>query len=922
MAAEKILNPNEKRLSSNIRDLGFMLGEVLIEQEDKSLFENVEKLRGLTKGLRAKYNRGTHDKIKAIVNKLDPVESHKIIKAFSIYFILVNAADEVNKVVTFKSQESKANSGRSYDYYFNEALKSIKQEKLSKKSIQRILESLEIVPVFTAHPTEATRQTILKKILNISGFLLDKELNFHTGDELIKIKEKIKTEITLLWQSNAIRFSKITVEDEIMRGLFFFKESFYNILPRFYDELKTSIVKNLDMKLDIPPILKFGSWIGSDRDGHPFVTEDLTKTTFTIHQNEIIKLYLNELNIIYEYLSTSVKIKQANTNLIKSIDKQSRLLNIGKTENILREPSEIYRTKLYLIYKKLENTPGKESQYYKNSAELIDDLEMISESLLDNQGVLVAENLIDPFIIKVKTFGFHFVQLDIRQNAKYLRSTIKEILSGSYPSDALTNFSEEKLIEVLTKEILTSRPLTNSFTPLSRLSRKIINEFGLIKWAKENIAPEAANDFIISNCENVSDVLTALLLAKEAGLLEVGKNKIKSSGIDILPLFETITDLRNASNVMNQLFDNKAYKNHLKLRENFQKIMLGYSDSNKDGGIVTSNYELYKAQIALQELSSSKNVELVLFHGRGGSISRGGGPVNRSILAQPPGTIKGKIKITEQGEMISSKYLVPDIAVKSLEIISSAVLMKSAESYGHKTYPVIKNYISQFDKISEYSFEHYRRLVKHKNFVDYFRTVTPIDIIEKIEIGSRPSSRKKGKDISSLRAIPWVFSWTQNRQTISGWYGFGYSINKVVDDGIFSFDDLKKIYGQWRFFNSLVQNIEMVLFKTDMLIAGEYVALNNKKYAKDIFQQIREEYHRSIDAILKITGEKELLDHNKNLKRSLSLRNPYIDPISFIQVNLIKKYRAKGTSAKVKTKLLDVLRASVNGVAAGIRNTG
>ena len=350
--------------------------------------------------------------------------------------------------------------------------------------------------------------------------------------------------------------------------------------------------------------------------------------------------------------------------------------------------------------------------------------------------------------------------------------------------------------------------------------------------------------------------------------------------------------------------------------------MLGYSDSNKDGGIIASNYELYKAQISLKNLCDKKKIEMILFHGRGGSISRGGGPVNLSILAQPPGTIEGKIKLTEQGEMISAKYLLPEIAKRSLEIFTSAVFVKTAQSYKKIYSPKLKNFIRQFSAISEYSFQHYRSLLQNRNFIQYFRTVTPIDIIENIEIGSRPPSRKKGSDLSALRAIPWVFAWTQNRQTISGWFGFGTAIEKAIQNNDITLKQLQEMYNDWRFLNSLLQNLEMVLFKTDMIIGREYLSLNKSKQAEEIFNIIETEYNKSVSYLLKITGEDKLLDHNKTLQRTLSLRNPYLDPISFIQVNLIKKYRKKQKSKKDSGTLLNVLRASVNGIAAGIRNTG
>jgi len=908
-----MIKPDE-RLRNNIRQLGFLLGEVLIEQEGRPLYENVEKLRALTKELRLKDNPSVKSRIRRIVKSFGLKESYNIIKAFSIYFILVNAADEVNSIVNRKT-------GRPDDYY-GEALEDIKKLKISSASVKKMLNSISIFPVFTAHPTEATRQTILKKVLKISNLLLDEQLNYNTEADKVKIKEKIKTEITLLWQSNEIRFHKITVEDEILNGLFFFKNVFYKILPEFYNNLSASLKDSLNYDNELPPVIKFGSWIGGDRDGHPYVSEDVSKQAFNIHRREILNLYLQDITKIYEELSSSVRIKNADKNLLISIQKEERELGINLAASRQREPSEVYRSKLILIYRKLENTISGEGVYYRNAEELLADIEMLAASLLNNEGRLIVTYLIEPFILKIKTFGFHFVKLDIRQNASFIRNTVEDVLHNVRPDVNYAGLNEEEKIGILTEEILNPRPLTNDFVNLSEDSSRVIKEFGIIKWAKENISAYSAGEYIISNSAYVSDILSALLLAKEAGLIKTGKNSLTESGIDILPLFETIEDLRNSAVIMEALYVNKAYSRHLALRNSAQLIMLGYSDSNKDGGILSSNYELYRAQIRLSELSRKRKIDLVLFHGRGGSISRGGGPVNRSILAQPYGTIRGKIKITEQGEMISSKYLIHDIALKSFEIITSAVLLKTARSLQGKRKPDISFYLEKFEKLSEVSFRHYRELISHDYFINYFRTVTPIDIIEKIEIGSRPPSRKKKKDIASLRAIPWVFSWTQNRQTIPGWYGFGFAIESAINNGDLTIKDFRNMYNNWEFFNTLVQNIEMVLTKTDMVICEEYLSLNKNIRAKNIFRMIKEEYNRSVKYVLLITGEKELLDHNKQLQQSLQLRNPYIDPISFIQVHLIKQYRDKNVSEKKKEELLNVLRASVNGIAAGVRNTG
>jgi len=909
----------DDRLRANIRELGYMLGEVLVEQEGEALFQVVEELRGLTKEWRAGSHADTRGPIKKIVAGLSPEQAYNVIKAFSIYFILVNAADEVHGIVQRKKQSGK---GHGEGDFYRETIAEIKKLQLSGEVMERMLQSIEITPVFTAHPTEATRQTILRKILNISTLLLERELSFQAPRQQETQRRRIKAEITLLWQSNEIRFHKVTVEDEIMRGLFFFKNVLYHVLPRFYDSLEYLFESELEYRKPLPRLLGFGSWIGGDRDGHPFVTEELTRKTLSIQQREIIQLYLQELKAIYNDLSQSTLIREADEALLKSIRKEQKELQIASTDNELREATEVYRAKLYLIHKKLENVLNGVEPRYESAGGFMKDLRLMYESLVNNKAELIARQVLQPLMQKVSTFGFHMAKLDIRQNASFLRSAVAEIYDALDPEAEYETLDEAQRVAWLTAEINNPRPLTNSFSQLSDETRTILNEVALIRWARDNISGNAAGDYIISNSAHVSDVLHALLLAKEAGLVKVKQNHISASRVDILPLFETIDDLRRCIDVMEQLYANSAYKRHLKQRGHLQKIMLGYSDSNKDGGIVTSNFELYQAQIRLNASARERHIELVLFHGRGGSISRGGGPVQRSILAQPPGTIRGKIKITEQGEMISSKYLLHDNALHSLETITSAVLLKTARSRVLNDDAQMGENMERFSTLSQLAFEHYRRLVQHEHFIRYFRSATPIDIIEKIEIGSRPPSRKKQGDISSLRAIPWVFSWTQNRQTISGWYGFGTAIKQAIENKELSLKQLQQMYEQWPFFRTLLQNIEMVLFKTDMDIAQEYVSLSGEEGAREIFALIREEYGRSVRSLLDITGEKSLLDTNIPLKQTLSLREPYLDPIHFIQVELIRRYRDDNLPASGKQKLLNVLRSSVNGIAAGIRNTG
>lgn len=908
-------------LKNDIRNLGIILGDLLIEQEGKELFNIVEELRNLTKSLRTEYNIKIRDKIISVVDSLDIELAHKVVRAFSIYFILINAADEIHRIRRQRAHLLNHDSPQKGS--LEDALIQLKGMKLKPEQIIKLLKDTEIIPVFTAHPTEATRQTILRKILNISKILLAKETIILTDKEKNEIDLQLKNEILLLWQSSEIRFHKIKVQDEVSRGLFFFRNILYDFIPRLYYELNSNLKTIFNIEDHSPEILKFGSWIGGDRDGHPFVTSETTKETLNNHRNIVFELYIRDLGNLYDILSPSTNLVGVSSELLNSLKEDEKLIRMNNSVDILRDPSEVYRKKIYAILIKLKASKDRLNESYKNANDFINDLQIVYNSLISNKGKSIGDFNVLPLLYKVKTFGFNFISLDIRQNASLIRQAANDMMSFSGINNDFENLEESEKITLLTNEILNPRPLTNQFSQLNEITRQVINEVSLIKWGKENISDNACNDYIISNCSFPSDILSVLLIGKECGLATASDNEITFAGFDILPLFETIEDLRNSTNVMEQLFNNDAYSKFVKKRENTQKIMIGYSDSNKDGGIVTSNYELFKAQKNLNSLCKEYNLSLNLFHGRGGSVSRGGGPLNQSILAQPQETINGKIKLTEQGEMISSKYLIPEIAGRSLELIASAVLLSTAKTRFAKDNDKFKKYSDIFENISKKALEHYRGLINHDYFIEYFRTVTPLDIIQHIEIGSRPAARKQDQGIKSLRAIPWVFSWTQNRQALTGWYGFGHSINSCINEGCLTIEKLREVYKEWDFFRVMVQNIEMILLKTDMTIGREYLSLaHDKEKAEDIFKMIYEEYELSLKTILQITGEDNLLDHNKSLQRSLLLRNPYMDPISFIQIRFLREYRNNNLPEETREKLLSLLRSTVNGIAGGIRNTG
>lgn len=906
----------DSSLSSTIRDLGNLLGEVIIEQEGQKVFESVEELRSLTKQLRNLYNPETVEKIKGIIALLSIEEAIKVVKAFSIYFILVNAADEIYTLR--KNREKQGTSGNEEPGTFEHTFETLKTKGVSDKELMGLLKKIEITPVFTAHPTEASRQTVMRKILKICNLLILRDDKRHRHPGII---QKLKAEITLLWQTNDVRTHRVSVGDEVQRGIFFLKDVLYDRVEEFFHLFNHSL-DSAGFKLSIEdPLIHFGSWIGGDRDGHPFVTPELTRETLLQHKEEIIRLYRQELDRLYTNLSNSVNHVPISKALNSSINHDVKSLK-SEDHPWYRDSSELYRKKLLLIYEKLGRTMDGTDGGYIDSDDLVEDLALMAESLRENKGELIADAILQPFIYKVKTFGFYFVKVDIRQNAALIREAMEELLFLTAASPNYRSLPEDQKIKVLRDEILSPRPLVNSFSNLSERTAQVLEEISLIKWTKENISRNAGKDYIISNCSKVSDVLSVLLLAKECGLVRVEEEKIVSSDIDILPLFETINDLRASTEILKELFDLRVYRRHLRLRGRLQKVMIGYSDSNKDGGIVTSNFELFKAQSQISRLCGEYKIEPVIFHGRGGSISRGGGPVYDSIMANPQATLKGKIKITEQGEMISAKYLIPETALKTLEITTSAVIVKSSDTTpGLFEEEQREKNIKLFDKISESAYKKYRSLVEHPGFTGYFRSATPIDIIEQLEIGSRPGSRKSTNDLSALRAIPWVFAWTQNRNTISGWFGYGTAIEDAIISEEVTEAELVKLYNNWDFFKVLTENVEMVLFKTDMMTGREYSMLARTPGASEIFRLIKDEYDRSVSAVLLLTGEKYLLGNNKNLQRRLQLRNPYIDPVSFIQLRFIQEWRKSGDQSE-NDDLTTLLRSTVNGIAAGIKNTG
>jgi phosphoenolpyruvate carboxylase len=917
---ETLTGDKEALLRRDIRELGGLLGEVLIEQEGRDFFELVELLRRLTKSYRTDGSAETEQTIRDIVEALDLGQGYKLIRAFMFFFVVVNAADEIHRI---RRQRAHAmEDGSAQRGSLREALEELALQGLQAGDLRRMLDSIDLVPVFTAHPTDATRQTVLRKILRIGELLLRRDAGALTEDEQEDIRQEIRAELTVLWQTNAIRTQKPRVRDEVRRGLFFFRHILYDTVPELYRTLNRDLQRIFGIQDPVAPLLRFGSWIGGDRDGHPLVTPEVTRMTLGLHRTQILQLYIDDTDRLFDSLSNSTRLINASDALQASFQHDRAALRDQISDEDLRDQSEIYRVKTYCIWQKLHNTLVCDGYRYEGADDLLEDLQLMHDSLQQNRAELVARRFLLPLLYKVRTFGFHLMSLDIRQNSEMLGAAVAELFARADVSEEYPQLGEDERTALLSKETLSSRPLVGIRDELAEPTRLVLEEFDVLREGKDRYGELACNDYVISMSKAPSDVLETLLLARETGLVGVRRGEITHARIDILPLFETIDDLRAAAGTMERLFANPVYAQHLAWRDMRQKVMLGYSDSNKDGGLVTASFELYKAQIELRKVCERYDVRLEIFHGRGGSVSRGGGPLNQAIRAQPTGTVDGAIKITEQGEMIAAKYAMPRIALRSLELAASAVLRTTAECSYLPCRLESEARLHAFELISSDAMRAYRELIEQEYFIPFFRQATPIDVIENIEIGSRPPSRRKSDAIENLRAIPWVFSWTQSRTLLSGWYGFGHAMRCAVDDRRCTWTTLRDWYHDWPFFTTLVGNIEMTLLKADMKIAGEYVALcDDRARAEVLFSSIREEFDRTHDAITRIIGG-ELLHENASLRRSILLRNPYIDPISHIQISLLRRYRSGSQSVPQRAEILDVLRASVNGIAAGMRRTG
>lgn len=927
--------PSEEdiKLQQEVNYLESIMDQVLREQAGEELYRLVEEIRSACIELKRNYKPELEEKLINRVKNLDPETSSTIIQAFALSFHLFNVAEEH---FNFHVKQNQIKRGEAVDGTLNQALMELKANKIELTRILELLSHMSVEPVITAHPTEAKRLTVLEKYRKIYQLARQKELLIQTEDEVNELRESLLLEIQKLWHTADIFLEKPTVKEEVLNGLFYFKESFYPVVPTVYQELEKQLKRQFGFKgTEVPSFFRFGSWVGGDRDGNPLVTSEVTWWTLWTQKDMILSLYQESVLELIKSLSLSKFLIAHSEGLQRSLEEDIQTLHNAAEEILSRNPQEPYRQKLGFVLAKLEGTrklnnpatTAAERQevegFYPSCEEFIGELRLIYDSLMAHRGERIAQREVEPLIQRAEVFGFYLAALDIREDSAHHRLAIQEIFSRLKIHDGYSSAAEKEKVSILTAELESLRPMISRNLKLPSEIQSTVEVFDLILEAQEKVCRESIKSYVVSLTRGPSDILAVLLLAKEAGLC--GENETGFfSRLDIVPLFETIDDLRQAPEVMETLFNNTFYQKHLKARDMGQEIMLGYSDSSKDGGILTSSWELYTAQKALYDLARTHGVALKLFHGRGGTVGRGGGPTHKAILAQPRGTVQGRIKITEQGEVISSKYANQETAIHNLELMAAGVITASLLPLKGREKEDQKLYTATFARLSQRAYEKYRQLVEDQEFQTYFKEATPIREVGLVKMGSRPAYRKQASTrIEDLRAIPWVFSWTQSRNLLIAWYPLGSTFKAFIEENPAHEKLLQDMYRYWPFFRNLIDNIQMTLAKTDMNIARHYATLVEDKSVRDrVYALLNNEFDLTAEMLKRVIGCKEILENDPGLRRSIQLRNPFIDPINYLQVALLRKLRSQTMIVEERQQVVHNVVLTVNCIAAGMRNTG
>lgn len=912
----------DEPLRQDINLLGHVLGQVLIEQEGRELFGTEEEIRLLCKRLRFDFDPELDERIKHRIERMSAGELGRIVRAFSVYFQLVNIAERYHRVRRRRQYES-SSENEPQRASLGSVLSNMRKKGVDAGSLRKVLDRMTVGLVLTAHPTEALRRSVRRKHVNIGRMLETFESGLLTWRERRRLKEKLAEEITILWQTDELRTRRPEVTQEIQRTLLFFEDPLISATLDVYREFEDELARQFPEDTpSIGRVLEFGSWVGGDQDGNPFVKPETLDTALGLHRALILERHMKTVRALADHMSQSLELTGASKELRASVEQDEDLLPDITEQQIGDDPNEIYRRKLLLVAGKLRATldePGSHTSY-PGVDEFMEDLLLVQRSLREHGGERVAEGSLRDCIRQAEVFGFHLAKIDVRQESALVSNAAAELVRAATGRD-LSRMDEPERAGLLRDLILAPDLDLPEPDMVSDETRRVLDTFAHIRRAKDEFSVPPVETFILSMAHHSSDVLAVQLLARRAGLLEVGaEGRCTANHLNVTPLFETIEDLERAPRVLRNLLANPFYRSSLSRRENLQEIMLGYSDSGKDAGYVTSNWTLYKAQQRLTAVASEYGVELRLFHGRGGSAGRGGGPSFEAIKAQPAGTLGGKIRITEQGEVISFKYSMQGLARRNLDTILAAVLEAST---GELDYTPESRWIEAMEELSSTARDTYRSLVyDDPEFLDFFSQASPIGELSMLNMGSRPARRVQSPDVESLRAIPWVFAWTQNRFLLPSWYGMGTALSEYIarPGGI---DVLREMYEGWPFFRTLISFAQMTLAKSDLRIAETYTTLvADPEVRQRIWARISEEHAACLEALSRITGNEELLDDNPVLQRSIRLRNPYVDPLSYIQVSLLRRLRALPEASPERDEVIDTLLRTISGISSGMLNTG
>lgn len=940
-------------LSRDVDRLGRLLGEVIREQEGEAAFQLVEEFRAATKELRAADPWPDEQAAQLLLRtgELHTSEVRLLVRAFTAYFHLVNLAEERHRLRVLRQRDGEG-GGDPRAESIADAVRQAAAAGVSAGRLRRLLDRALIEPVFTAHPSEARRRTVLDKLSRLRLRVEEMDRPGLSPVERDRAVDRLREEITALWCTEEVRGGPPSVLDEVGNTLYYFEASLWHAVPRLYRDVEDALARAYSAEaFVVPAFLRLGSWVGGDRDGHPRVTAAVTEQTVRLHRETALALYEDELIGLQRHLSLEQEDRGLAVPLRESLVADAREMPDAAELLGRRFGAEPYRRKVGLMLERLRaarrlnaarlrelSSPGAsgdpwrrrgpeepptnddERVAYRRPEEMAADVLRLREALAERGARRLADGRLRDLHLRLRVFGFHLARLDVRQHSRVHTAALSEILAAAGVTADYGALSEPERASLLARELANPRPLVHHQGMYTPDTRELLDVFRTVKRIQDELGPQVCDVYIISMTAGISDILAPLLLAKEAGLFRpaVGEGAPRCD-LRIVPLFETIDDLRRCGGLMRELFEAPAYAPCLSAWGRSQQVMLGYSDSNKDGGYVTSNWELYRAQRELAEVCRAADVTLLLFHGRGGAIGRGGGPTRRAILAQPARSIDGRFRFTEQGEVAFARYASGDIAHRHLEQTIHAVLEASLRD-DEEARPDAK-WIASMDGLSQSAQRTYRGLVyDDDDFESYFREATPIREIEGLRIGSRPARRKASQRVQDLRAIPWVFSWTQSRHGLPGWYGIGTALAEAIERG--ELDLLSEMYERWPFFRSLLENAQLSLGRADRPIARLYAGLAPEELRGRIFGAISAEWEKCERAVLSVTGQETILETSPVLQRSIRLRNPYVDPLSFAQVALLRTLRALPSDAKDGPGIRRLLELSINGVAAGLQSTG